>query len=88
MFLLDSFLEIREIGCFEINHDVSGPPLSEMIPFFRSVQQADRSLLIRGSFKQEELRMLVDSLDPAALYLYIMVDTVDEVESLKQMLRI
>jgi hypothetical protein len=87
MFLLDAFLDIEEIGCFEINHDVSGPPLSEMIPYFASVQKADRSLLIRGSVSPEELTILTESLDPAGLYLYIMVDTMEEVKSLKQTLR-
>jgi hypothetical protein len=37
MFLLNAFLEIKEIRCFEINNDDSGPPLKEMIPYFQMI---------------------------------------------------
>jgi hypothetical protein len=86
MFLLDAFLEIESLGCFEINHDVSGPPLATMVPCFQTVQAADRSLLIRGSFTVEEARMLMDSLDPHGLYIYVMVEEMAEVEALRPVL--
>ena len=34
MFLLEAFLEIEEIRCFEINNDVCGPPLEKWFPIF------------------------------------------------------
>ena len=61
MFLLDAILEIEELGCLEINHDASGPPLAKMIPYYRKVQDAGRSLVVRGAFTPDELRMLMDS---------------------------
>ena len=86
MFVLDGFLEIEELRCFEINHDVSGPPLAQMIPYFRMVQGADRSLLIRGSFSADEARLLMDELDPRGLFLYVMVASMEEVETLRPLL--
>jgi hypothetical protein len=83
MFILDKLLEIEEIRCFEINNDVGGPPVSEMLPYFQAVQRAERPLLIRGSFTPDELRLLSDSLDPAGLYLYIMVADSEEISRLK-----
>jgi len=83
MFLLDLFLEIEEIRCFEINQDALGPPVSRMIPSFRKVQEAGKPLLIRGSFTPDELRMLVDSLEPGGLMLYIMARDMTEVEALR-----
>ncbi len=83
MFLLDAFLEIQELRCFEINNDASGPPVAEMIPHFREVQRAGRSLLVRGAFAPEELRALVGGLDPAGLALLIMVRDLSEVERLR-----
>ena len=80
MFLLDAFLEIEELRCFEVNNDASGPPLHEMIPHFQKIQRAERSLLIRGSFTPDELRVLVDSLDPRGLFLLIMVSSLKEVD--------
>ncbi|MGQ9632234.1 MAG: hypothetical protein ACUVXI_18255 [bacterium] len=86
MFILDAFLEIEEIRCFEINNDVSGPPIEKMIPYFRMVQRAKRPLLIRGSFAPDEIRLLMDSLEPRGLYMYIMVNSMDEVEALRPLL--
>ena len=85
MFLLDAFLEIEEIRCFEINNDVCGPPLEEMVGYFRKVQKAGRPLIIRGSFNSEEMRLLMDSLEPRGLFLNIMVNTMQEVESLRSL---
>jgi len=86
MFILDAFLEVEEIRCYEVNHDVSGPPLATMVPHFRAIQEADRPLLIRGSFTPDEARLLMDSLDARGLYLYIMVTDMAEVNSLRPVL--
>lgn len=86
MFLLDAFLEIQEIKCFEINNDVCGPPLEKMVPYFKMVQQANRPLLIRGSFTPDEIRLLMDSLEPRGLFLNIMITTMKEVEILRPLL--
>jgi hypothetical protein len=40
-------------------------------------------LLIRGSFTPDELRLLMDSLSPRGLYLYIMVESMEEIEQLR-----
>jgi hypothetical protein len=84
MVLLDAFLEIQEIRCFEINRDACGPPLAAMIPHFRKVQQSGRPLLIRGAFSEEEIRALLDSLDPRGLFLNIMVNGPAEVAALRR----
>lgn len=83
MFLLDAFLEIGEIRCFQINQDALGPPVSKMLPFFQKVQRAGKPLLIRGSFTPDELRLLVDSLEPRGLMLYIMAKDMKEAEALR-----
>ena len=86
MFILDAFLEIAEIRCFQVNNDVSGPPLEEMIPYFRMIQGAERPLLIRGSFTPDEARLLMDALEPRGLYMYVMVDNMEEIEALRPVL--
>jgi hypothetical protein len=86
MFLLETILEIGEIRCFEINHDAIGPPVREMVPYFQRVQRAGRPLVIRGSFGEEDLRLLTDSLDARGLYLYIMVERLGQVEPLRKLL--
>jgi hypothetical protein len=88
MFLYDLLLEIEEIRCFEVNYepDTGGPAMAGMIPAFRKIQAAQRPLLVRGSFTADELRLLRDSLDPRGLYLYIMVRSRDEVDTLRPVL--
>jgi hypothetical protein len=88
MFLLDAFLEVKGIRCFEVNYEVGsgGPPIAGMIPYFQQIQDAGRPLLIRGSFTPDELRALTAVLDPRGLYLYIMVETIKEVEMLRPLL--
>jgi hypothetical protein len=83
MFLLEAFLEIDEIRCFEINNDAAGPPVAEMIPHFAKVQRANKPLLIRGSFSGAELRTVVNALDARGLFLNIMVNDPSEIEALK-----
>jgi len=83
MFLLDAFLEIDEIKCFEVNNDAIGPPIPEMIPYFQRVQNAGRPILIRGSFTPDELRLLMDSLEPRGLFFNIMVTDMKEIEALR-----
>lgn len=83
MFLLDAFLEIEEIRCFEINHDALGPPLVRMAPYYQRVQRAGRPLLIRGSFTRDELRLLADSLEPGGLFVNAIVTDMREVEQLR-----
>lgn len=83
MFILDAFLEIEEIRCFEINNDACGPPLEKMVPFFQRVQKANRPLLIRGSFTPDEIRLLTDSLEVRGLFFNIMVTSMKEIETLR-----
>jgi hypothetical protein len=83
MHILDLFLEIEEIRCYEINYEVSGPPLPDVLVDFRRVQEADRPLLIRGSFTPGEIDLVLDRLDCRGLYLYIMVESWEEIEALR-----
>ena len=83
MFLLDAFLEIEELSCFQINNDAIGPPVADMVPYFQKVQKAGRSLLIRGAFSPEEMKLLMDSLESRGLFLNIMVNSMEEIDALR-----
>ena len=85
-FVLDAILEVDEIAAYEYNRDVSGPPLREMIPYYAMIQDAEKPLLIRGSFTADELSLLQDYLDSRGLYLYIMVSSLEETEPLRRVL--
>ena len=83
MIVLDEMLEIPCLNCYEVNNDVGGPPVPWLIPYLQKIQKAKKSLLIRGSFSADEMRLLMDSLDPAGLYLYIMINNMKEAETLR-----
>ncbi len=80
---LDLILEIKEIKALEINHDVGGPPIERLIPNLRKVQRAGVPLLVRGEFTPEEVRKLMDALDPAGFFLYMMVKDRKQTEPLR-----
>ena len=84
MFLLDAILEIDEIRCYEVNNDATGPPIAQMLPHFRTIQAHGKPLLIRGAFAPEELQLLMDHLEPAGLFLLIMVKDDEEIERLRK----
>lgn len=86
MHLLDAFLEINQIQCFQVNKDAAGPPLEKMVACFRSIQNAGKPLLVRGSFTAGELGLLLDSLEPSGLFLYVMAGNLKEVEQLRGVL--
>jgi hypothetical protein len=83
MMVLEGFLEIDELKCIEINYDISGPSLAQMIPYFQKVQSASKSLLIRGSFTCDELLRLLDSLEARGLMLLILVKSYKEADRLR-----
>lgn len=86
MFMLDAFLEIEELRCFEINIEPFNIPVEGMMKYFRMVQDAGRPLLIRGSLTENEARLVMDSLDPRGLYLHIMPKSREEVDLLRPIL--
>jgi len=83
MFLLDAFLEIEALRCFEINLDALGPPVEAMLPYYQQVQAAGRSLLVRGSFTPQQLATLVEGLDPRGLYVLILLRDRQESQALR-----
>lgn len=88
MFLLDYILENPYIKCFEVNHDdiEEGLPITKLIPYLSKIQKSNRSLLLRGSFTDEEMKEIIEKLNPAGLYLYIMVKDEKEIDSIKKII--
>ena len=84
MIVLDDMLEIPSLNCYEVNNDVGcGLPVSWLVPHLQKIQKAKKCLLVRGSFTADEMRLLMDSLDPAGLYLYVMISDMKEAETLR-----
>ena len=80
LFLLDLFLQIEEIACFQINMDTTGMTLAQEIPYLQKVQQAGRCLLLRGNYSPEELGLIKKELNPSGLAVQTVLYNADEAE--------
>jgi len=83
LFLLDRILRIEPLACIQINKDAGDVKVSEMLPFLKMVQSRDKTLLVRGKLDREDLMILRQGMSPKGLYLQIVVETPDEIRSLR-----
>ena len=83
--VLPDILDIEDIRCFQINYEKnsSGPDMEGMLPHLKSIQTSGRPLIIRGSFTPGEADRLIEELDISGLYVYIMVEDLEEADSLR-----
>ncbi len=73
MIVLDELLEIREIKAFEVNQDIGGPAFRDMLPYLRKIQRAGMPLILRGELSVDEAKQAMEVLEPARLFLHLMV---------------
>ncbi len=69
LFLLHEILTIDAIDCFQINKDVGGMSVEEMLPYLVRVQEEGKCLLIRGMLDADDLSLIGRHLLPQGLYL-------------------
>ena len=74
LFIIDAFLEIEEIDVFQVNRDVGGVELREMLPALKKILDSNRSLILRGPLTEDDLRLAKANLDPRGLLIQIVVD--------------
>ena len=74
------------LGSAEMAGGTGFAPVKGMIEHYKMVQDADRPLLIRGSLTEDEVRLVLDSLDPRGLYLHIMPQDKKEIDALRPIL--
>jgi len=77
-FMLDDFIKIEPLKVIQINKDVGGPSIPEMLPQFQKVLESGKKLIIWGSLDQEDLLAVVNELPKHSTYIDIVAETVDE----------
>lgn len=87
LFLLERILDVESLKCVQINKDVGGSAVQEMLPFFRMVQARGRRLLIRGKLDHDDLELLRHNLSPNGLYLQIVVESAQDATRLREFFR-
>ena len=69
-FVIDYLLEMDGLKAIQINKDIGGPPLSDMLPRLKSVLKR-KNLVLWGDFTQPELDLLKHELNPEGLYIIV-----------------
>ena len=85
-FTLDDLLQIDRLLAIEINKDIGGPSIKDMLPEFKKVLQKKR-LVIWGDLDEVDLEIILKELPYHGLYLHIVAPTVEAAKSLMQYIR-
>ncbi len=75
--MLDEILEVEKLKVVEINKDVGGLSVSEMLDTFKKVQNAGKRLIIWGDLTTYEIKLVRDALQPKGLMFNIIAPTVE-----------
>jgi hypothetical protein len=80
-FIVDSLLQIDALKAIQINKDVGGPSVAEMIPVFRKVLER-KNLIVFGDLDEAEIDCLTGKLPPMGLFLNIFAPSVERAAQL------
>ncbi len=78
IFTVEPLLTMPALGVIEMNLDISGLTIPEMIPAFRKILRTQR-LNIWGAFSDDDLRLMSAKLPARGLMLQLMAEQADEV---------
>ncbi|MBT8361456.1 MAG: hypothetical protein KJO32_10915, partial [Deltaproteobacteria bacterium] len=69
-FIVDELLEMDELKVIQVNKDVGGPSVSEMMALFKKIVKT-KNLIIWGDLTEEDLALIQDQLPSKGVYLHI-----------------
>lgn len=85
LFIIDKLLALPNLDVIEINREPVGPPIEELIPSLKQIQDHDRSLLINftnidfsSELIEEEIRTIYHNLSMRGLGIFISAENVDD----------
>ena len=81
IFTVDELLKMPDLGVIEMNLDVSGLTIPEMIPAFQRILATQR-LFVWGHFSRDDLVAMRQSLPTRGLALQLMAETPEEVRTM------
>ncbi|WP_319477995.1 hypothetical protein [Marispirochaeta aestuarii] len=86
LFLLEHFLDVKEIDVFEINKDICEMDLPQMMPYLKRIQEAGRLLYVRGPLTRDDYRLISRELSPEGLVLQTVVQNLEEAREVHEAL--
>lgn len=85
-YIIDDILDIESLKVIEINKDVGGPSIEEMLPLFKKVLEKKR-LCIWGNLDEKDIYTIKRNLPFKGLYLNIVSPTVVDANSLMKLIK-
>lgn len=79
---LDALISTPWRGAVDLSRDPTGPPLDELFPIIKSIQQSGKRVVFHGEFTSKELQQTIASLNPNGLCLMVVTETVEEANGL------
>lgn len=83
-FHLDGILSLQNLRAVQINKDVSGPTVEQMLPVFQRVLDADKRLIVWGDLTEDEVQMIITTLPHKGLFLNIISPTVEQAKEMQK----
>lgn len=82
-FIVDELLKMDRLKVIQVNKDVGGPSVSEMMELFQKIVKT-KNLIIWGDLNEEDLTLIQDQLPSKGVYLHIVAKDIAHANHLLQ----
>jgi hypothetical protein len=86
LFILEHLLEMAPLKAIQINKDVGGPSISEMMPALCEVLNR-KCLVVWGQLDPDEIAEILTELSPRGLALHLVAETIEEAGFLMEIVK-
>jgi hypothetical protein len=82
-FILDELMKMDELKAIQVNKDVGGPTVGEMIPQFQKIV-ARKKLIVWGYLDESDIDYIIEALPGQAVFLHIVAPNVDRAKQIME----
>ena len=82
LFLIDHFLEVSTIRAFQVSKDAGIDNIDHMLPALKKIQSADKPLIVKGRFDDQDLKLMKKNLSLYGLSVQPVVSGIKEAEEM------
>ncbi|HEY5587181.1 MAG TPA: hypothetical protein VIK78_22190 [Ruminiclostridium sp.] len=86
-FILDKLMKIERLKVIEVNKDVGGPKIKQMIPVFQRIL-SKKNLIIWGDLDHEDIDCIMYELPHKGVFLNIVSETVEKARDLMEYIKL
>lgn len=80
-FILDELMKIDKLKVIEVNKDVGGPSVKEMIPIFQKIL-TKKNIIIWGDLNEEDIDNIMQELPSKGIFLNVVAPTLERAKEL------